>query len=99
MVGAVAAPIEVAGLVTPVPPEMLVVVPAPPTAGCVQVVTNVNTVADAAAVVPIVALVYGTLVLFSKNIVAGVPVKLYQPVVVANVFCVPPVPPIRVVPV
>ena len=29
-----------------VPPEILVVAPAPPTAGCVQVVTKVNTVAD-----------------------------------------------------
>ena len=82
-----------------VPPVIAVVVPAPPTAGCVQVVTNVNTVADAAAVVPIISPVYGALLLFSTKIDAGVPVKLYQPVVVANVFCVQPVPPIRVVPV
>jgi hypothetical protein len=31
--------------------------------------------------------------------VAGVTVRLYQPVVVAKVVCVPPDPPIRVVPV
>ena len=31
--------------------------------------------------------------------VVGEPVRLYQPVVVARVVCVPPVPPILVVPV
>jgi hypothetical protein len=83
-----------------VPPEISVVVPAPPTAGCVQVVTKVNTVEEVAvAVVPIVALVYGALVLFSKNIVVGEPVSAYHPVAVDNVVCVPPDPPIRVVPV
>ena len=39
-------------------------------------VTSVNTVEEvAAAVVPMVSLVYGALVLFSKNIVAGVVVN------------------------
>ena len=100
MVGAVAAPIEVAGLVTPVPPEISHVTPAPLTAGCVQVVTKVSTVLEVAvAVVPMVSLVYGALVLVSKNIVVGDPVKLYHPVVVANVVCVPPAPLRRVVPV
>jgi hypothetical protein len=68
--------IVVLGLLVAVPPEMLVVVPAADTAGCVQVVTNVNTVEDVAvAVVPIVSPVYGALVLFSKNIVAGLVVN------------------------
>jgi hypothetical protein len=59
-----------------VPPEILFVCPDPETDGCVQVVTNVNTVDDvAAAVVPIVSPVYGALVLFSKNIDAGVVVN------------------------
>jgi hypothetical protein len=95
----VAAPIDVAPSAGAVPPEILAVVPAPPTAGCVQVVTKVNTVADAAAVVTIVSPVYGALVLLSENTVAGVPVNWYHPVVVASVFCVPPEPPMRVVPV
>ena len=33
------------------------------------------------------------------NMDVGEAVRLYQPVVVARVVCVPPVPPIRVVPV
>ena len=53
----------------------------------------------AVAVVPMVSPVYGALVLVSKNIVVGDPVKLYHPVVVANVVCVPPAPLRRVVPV
>ena len=44
VVGAVAAPIDVAGLDTPVPPEMLEVVPAPDEPSSTQVVTKVNTV-------------------------------------------------------
>ena len=83
-----------------VPPEMLHVVPTALTAGWNQVVTSVNTVEEVcAAVVWIYSPVYGALLLFSKNIVVGVPVNWYHPVVVANVVCVPPVPPIRVVPV
>ena len=46
MVGAVAAPIVVAGLVTPVPPEMLVFDPAVADDGWNQVVIRVNTVAE-----------------------------------------------------
>ena len=76
----------VLGLAVAVPPEILVVVPAAETAGCVQVVTKVSTVDDvAAAVVPMVSPVYGAFVLFNKNIDAGVTVNWYQPVVVANV--------------
>jgi hypothetical protein len=44
VVGAVAAPISVAGLVTPVPPEILELVPAPELPSLTQVVTKVNTV-------------------------------------------------------
>ena len=44
VVGAVAAPIDVAGLDTPVPPEMLEVVPAPDEPSSTQVVTKVNMV-------------------------------------------------------
>jgi len=43
VVGAVAAPIDVAGLDTAVPPEMLAVVPAPDDPSLTQVVTKVNT--------------------------------------------------------
>ena len=100
VVGAVAAPIDVAGLDTPVPPEMLEVAPGTPVPSSTQVVTKVNTVVlVAVAVVLMNSGVYGDVVLFSWNIVVGEPVKLYQPVVVARVVCVPPVPPIRVVPV
>ena len=100
VVGAVAAPIAVAGLVTAVPPEMFAVVPAPELPSLTQVVTNVSTVAEVAvAVVRMYSPEYGEVALFSWNIVVATPVKLYHPVVVANVVCVPPVPPIRVVPV
>ena len=100
MVGAVAAPIDVAGLETAVPPDILAVVPGAVTAGCTQVVTNVSTVVDVAvAVVRMKLPVYGDAALFNWNIVVGEPVRLYQPVVVANVVCVPPPPPNRVVPV
>ena len=44
VVGAVAAPIEVAGLATAVPPVMLALVPAPDEPSLTQVVTKVNTV-------------------------------------------------------
>ena len=44
VVGAVAAPMAVAGLVTPVPPEMLAVVPGPDVPSSLQVVTKVSTV-------------------------------------------------------
>ena len=46
-----------------VPPEMLVVVPAPPTDGCNQVVDKVNVVAEDAAVVRMYSPVYGALLL------------------------------------
>ena len=67
VVGAVAAPIEVAGLVTPVPPEILDDVPAPEDPSSTQVVTNVSTVLPAltAAVVRIYSGVYGAVALFS----------------------------------
>jgi hypothetical protein len=48
VVGAVAAPIAVAGLVTPVPPVMLAVVPAPDVPSSDHTVTKVNTVVDVA---------------------------------------------------
>ena len=93
----------VAGLVVAVPPLMSHVVPAAETAGWNQVVTNVSVVlpASTAPVVRIYSPVYGLVALFNWNkVVAAAPgVKLYQPVVVANVVCVPPLPPIRVVPV
>ena len=44
VVGAVAAPIDVAGLDTAVPPDMSAVVPAPDDPSLTQVVVNVNTV-------------------------------------------------------
>ena len=44
VVGAVAAPISVAGLVTPVPPLISELVPAPELPSLTQVVTKVNTV-------------------------------------------------------
>ena len=53
----------------------------------------------AVAVVCIYSPVYGDEALFNWNIVVGDPVNAYQPVVVAKVVCVPPVPPKRVVPV
>ena len=99
VVGAVPV-IVVLGLVVAVPPEMLEVAPTTPVPSSTQVVTKVNTVAlVAVAVVRINSGVYGAVVLFNWNMVVGEVVKLYQPVVVAKVVCVPPVPPIRVVPV
>ena len=100
VVGAVAAPIAVAGLDTAVPPDMLAVVPAPDDPSLTQVVTKVNTVDEVAvAVVRINSPEYGATELFNWNIVVGDPVRLYQPVVVARVVCVPPVPLSLVVPV
>ena len=77
VVGAVAAPIEVAGLATAVPPEMLALVPAPPPEpSLTQVVTKVNTVElVAVAVVRMNSPVYGAVELFNWNTVAGVPVS------------------------
>jgi hypothetical protein len=100
VVGAVAAPIDVAGLATAVPPEILAVVPAPDDPSLTQVVTKVNTVVDVAvAVVRMNSPEYGAVELFNWNMVVGEAVRLYQPVVVASVVCVPPVPLSRVVPV
>ena len=74
--GAVAAPIVVAGLDTAVPPEILQLFPAPDTAGWNQVVTKVSTVVDVCvAVVRMYSPVYGDVALFNWNIVAGVPVS------------------------
>ena len=92
--------IVVLGLDVAVPPVMLALVPAPLEPSLTQVVTKVSTVLDVAvAVVLIYSPEYGEVALFNWNMVVGDPVKLYQPVVVARVVCVPPVPPIRVVPV
>ena len=92
--------IVVLGLDVAVPPVMLALVPAPLEPSLTQVVTKVSTVVDVAvAVVLIYSPEYGEVALFNWNMVVGDPVKLYQPVVVARVVCVPPVPPIRVVPV
>ena len=100
VVGAVAAPIDVAGLATAVPPEMLAVVPAPDEPSLTQVVTKVNTVElVAVAVVRMYSPEYGAVALFNWNMVAGEVVSWYHPVVVAKVVCVPPPPPILVVPV
>ena len=103
VVGAVAAPIEVAGLDTPVPPVMFAVVPAPEDPSLTQVVTKVSAVDPAfiSTVVLIYSPVYGAVALLSWNIVvAAAPgVRAYQPVDVDNVVCVPPVPPTLVVPV
>jgi len=63
VVGAVAAPIDIAPAAGAVPPEMLVVVPAADTAGCNQVVDKVNVVAEDAAVVRMYSPVYGALLL------------------------------------
>ena len=84
--GAVDAPIEVAGLDTPVPPVMSAVVPAPDDPSLTQVVTKVNTVElVAVAVVRMYSPEYGLVALFNWNMVAGEPVSWYQPVVVARV--------------
>ena len=99
VVGAVPV-IVVLGLVVAVPPEILEVAPTTPVPSSTQVVTRVKTVLDVAvAVVRINSGEYGDTVLFNWNMVVGDPVKLYQPVVVAKVVCVPPDPPRRVVPV
>ena len=83
-----------------VPPEILAVVPAPDDPSLTQVVTKVNTVVDVAvAVVRMNSPEYGEVELFNWNMVVGEPVRLYQPVVVASVVCVPPEPLRRVVPV
>ncbi len=90
----------VLGLFVAVPPEMLEVAPTTPVPSSCQTVVKVNTVLEVAvAWVRINSGVYGAVVLFNWNIVTGEVVKLYQPVVVAKVVCVPPVPPILVVPV
>ena len=92
--------IVVLGLVVAVPPVIFALVPAPLDPSLTQVVTKVNTVLEVAvAVVRIYSPEYGEVELFNWNIVVGDAVRLYQPVVVASVVCVPPVPPIRVVPV
>ena len=92
--------IVVLGLFVAVPPEMLDVVPAPELPSLTQVVTKVNTVVlVAVAVVRMNSVVYGAVGLLSWKMVVGEPVRLYQPVVVVRVVCVPPVPPILVVPV
>ena len=92
--------IVVEGLAVAVPPEISALVPAPDDPSLTQVVIKVNTVLDVAvAVVAMYSPEYGLTVLFNWNIVVGEAVRLYQPVVVASVVCVPPVPPRRVVPV
>jgi len=92
--------IVVDGLAVAVPPSMLAVVPAPDDPSLTQVVTKVNTVElVAVAVVLIYSPEYGAVALFNWNMVVATPVRLYQPVVVASVVCVPPEPLSRVVPV
>jgi len=99
VVGAVPV-IVVEGLLVAVPPVILAVVPAADVPSSTQVVTKVNTVLDVAvAVVRMNSGVYGDVALLSWNMVVGEPVRLYQPVVVARVVCVPPPPLSRVVPV
>ena len=99
VVGAVPV-IVVLGLVVAVPPEISAVVPAPDDPSLTQVVTKVNTVLEVAvAVVRINSPEYGLVELFNWNMVVGDTVRLYQPVVVVSVVCVPPVPLRRVVPV
>lgn len=99
VVGAVPV-IVVEGLVVAVPPEMFAVAPITADPSSTHVVTRVKTVDDVAvAVVRMNSGVYGDVVLLSWNMVVGDVVRLYQPVVVASVVCVPPVPFKRVVPV
>ena len=75
-VGAVAAPIDVAGLETPVPPEMLELVPGATEPSSNQVVTKVNTVLEVCvAVVRIYSGVYGLVGEFNWNIVVGLAVS------------------------
>jgi hypothetical protein len=80
VVGAVAEPIDVAGLDTAVPPVMLELTPAPLDPSSTQVVTKVNTVLPAlrATVVLINSGVYGDVALFNwNNVTAAAPaVKL-----------------------
>jgi hypothetical protein len=72
----VAAPIEVAGLATPVPPEILAVVPAPDDPSLTHVVESVKSVAlPAAAVVRMYSPVYGAVELVNLNISTGVDVN------------------------
>ena len=67
-----AAPIDVAGLDTPVPPEMSALVPAPELPSLTQVVTKVNTVElVAVAVVRIYSPEYGLTSLANSNMVVG----------------------------
>ena len=75
VVGAVAAPIDVAGLATAVPPEMSADVPAADVPSSYQVVTNVNTLPPAASatVVWIYSGVYGDVALLSWKIVVAAP--------------------------
>jgi len=99
VVGAVPV-IVVEGLAVAVPPVMLDDLPAPLDPSSLQVVTKVNTVElVAVAVVSMNSPVYGDVALFSLNMVVAEPVRLYQPVVVARVVCVPPEPLSLVVPV
>ena len=99
VVGAVPV-IVVLGLDVAVPPDMSALVPGPDEPSLTQVVVKVKIVLlVAVAVVRINSPEYGDVELLSWNIVVGEPVRLYQPVVVAKVVCVPPVPPMRVVPV
>ena len=99
VVGAVPV-IVVERLAVAVPPSMLDDLPAPLDPSSLQVVTKVNTVElVAVAVVAMYSPEYGEVALFSWNMVVGEPVRLYQPVVVARVVCVPPVPLSLVVPV
>jgi len=92
--------IVVDGLVVAVPPVIFAEVPAADVPSSTQVVTSVRTVDEVAvAVVRMNSGVYGDEALLSWNMVVGEAVRLYQPVVVVSVVCVPPVPPKRVVPV
>jgi hypothetical protein len=54
VVGAVAAPITVAGLATPVPPEMLAVEPTTAVPSSLHTVVKVNTVLDVAVAVVLI---------------------------------------------
>ena len=73
VVGAVAAPMDVAGLDTAVPPEMLAVAPMAEVPSSTQVVVKVNTVPPAlsAAVVRMNSVSYGVTVLLSWNMVVA----------------------------
>jgi hypothetical protein len=73
VVGAVAAPMDVAGLDTAVPPEISAVAPVTPVPSSTQVVTKVNTVLPAlsAAVVRMNSVSYGATVLLSWNMVVA----------------------------